>query len=259
MAPEHLTPDARAVARLNGIDLYYEVHGSGQPLLLLHGGLSSGIEQWHAHIPALADRYQVIVPDARGHGRSTDTDQPFSYAQMAEDCAALLDLLGIEQANVVGWSDGGIVGLYLVTRHAGRVRALVAMEPCFSADGTAPDAAQFAATLSPETLDTEWAHRYYLDIAPEPDRFAQFLMKTGQLWLTQPPFTVDEFAGNVVPILLICGLASEAVRPEHLREWAAVVPGAFLKTVPDARHSYPLEAREAFLADVRGFLDPLQP
>ena len=256
---EPAVPVVRAVAKLDDINMYYEVHGKGEPLLLLHGGMSSGAETWQEHISALARNYTVIIPDARGHGRTTDSEQPFGYALMAEDYIKLLDRLGIEQANIVGWSDGAISGLYMLTNFPERVRAFVGMEPNFTVDGLFPGMIQFAADLSDVTFEAEWARSWYLDIAPEPEHFPVYLEKIREMWLTQPTFTTEDFAKNTIPILLISGAASDVVLPSHLQEWAASIPSATLKNVPGATHAYPVEARESFLADVLGFLSPLQP
>ena len=141
----------QGLTQVNDITMYYELHGEGEPLLLLHGGTASGAETWAYHIPKLAESYQVIVPDARAHGRTTDSEQPLGYALMADDYVKLLDKLGIEQANVVGWSDGAIVGLYMLQQHPERVRAFAGMEPNFTVEGTNPGFLEWATNVSPET------------------------------------------------------------------------------------------------------------
>ena len=112
-------------ASVNGIELYYAVYGKGSPVILLHGGLGNS-DYWGNLIPALADRYQVIVMDSRGHGRSTRDAQPYGYDLMASDVLALMDFLKLPKADIVGWSDGGIIGLDIAMNHPDRIGKLFA-------------------------------------------------------------------------------------------------------------------------------------
>src|SRR4051794_27027412 len=113
-------------AKINGIDIYYEVYGEGDPVILLHGGLADG-DQWVSVIPAIvAAGFQTVVMDSRGHGRSSFDDTPISYALMAKDVLGLMDHLGIGKADIVGWSDGGIIGLELAMTHPERLHKVVA-------------------------------------------------------------------------------------------------------------------------------------
>lgn len=109
-------PVESGMAPVNDIEMYYAVYGEGEPVLLIHGGLGDA-DVWGFQVPALAEDHRVIVADSRGHGRSTRSDQPFGYELMADDYLALLDHLGIEQTALVGWSDGGIIGLDIAIRH----------------------------------------------------------------------------------------------------------------------------------------------
>jgi pimeloyl-ACP methyl ester carboxylesterase len=119
------TPAESGTVKVNGADIYYAVYGQGEPVLLLHGGLGNA-DYWGNQIPALAEKYKVIVMDSRGHGRSTRDAQPYSYGLMAEDVIGVLDHLGVGKAAIVGWSDGGIIGLDLAINHPDRVAKLFA-------------------------------------------------------------------------------------------------------------------------------------
>src|SRR5438105_11166402 len=121
------TTDTKSIgeyAKVNGIDLYYETHGAGRPLILLHGGLMSG-EMFGPVLPQLSERHQVIAPDLQGHGRTADTDRPIDVRLMADDIAALIDHLGLEKPDVVGYSLGGGVALQTAARHPDKVGRLV--------------------------------------------------------------------------------------------------------------------------------------
>ena len=136
--PPHEPPMPQAtetgMADVNGIKLYYAVYGSGEPLLMLHGGLGHS-DVWGNQIPAFAAKYKVIAVDSRGHGRSTRDDKPFGYDLMADDVVALMDKLGIPKASIVGWSDGGIIGLDMAIRHPERLDKLFAFGANYNLSG----------------------------------------------------------------------------------------------------------------------------
>ena len=134
-------PAARTsgMAPVNGIRVYYAIYGSGPPLLLLHGGLASA-ECWSAQIPAFAAAHEVIVMDSRGHGRSTRDARRYSYDLMAADVVALLDHLHVRKTSIVGWSDGGIIGLDIAIHHPERVDHLFAFGANYSVSGLKPGA-----------------------------------------------------------------------------------------------------------------------
>src|SRR5213596_3501828 len=124
-----LTTDVKGTghyAEVNGLKLYYETHGSGRPLILLHGGLGSG-EMFGPILPALTERHQVIAPDLQGHGRTADIDRPIDIRFMADDIAALIDHLGLDRPDVVGYSLGGGVAMFTAIRHPEHVGRLVAV------------------------------------------------------------------------------------------------------------------------------------
>ncbi len=123
--PVRQTPSTKGpYAHLGDITIYFEVHGSGYPILLLHGGFSNS-EIWEHQIRALAKQYKVITMDSRGHGRSTDAEGAITYELLASDAVALLDYLGIGRAHVVGWSDGGVAGLHMGITYPDRLDKLV--------------------------------------------------------------------------------------------------------------------------------------
>src|SRR5882762_7536989 len=128
----------RAYAEVNGLHMYFEIHGQGRPILLLHGGIG-GLSFWSKTLPALAKEHRVIAPEQMGHGRTADLpSRQFSYPQMAEDTAALLAQLGVESVDVVGMSDGGIVGYLLAINHPSLVRRLVTSGANVDGEGLPP-------------------------------------------------------------------------------------------------------------------------
>jgi steroid delta-isomerase-like uncharacterized protein len=233
-------PVTRALTRVNDITMYYEIHGEGQPLLFLHGGTATGPEGHPDQIRDFAREYQVIAPDSRGHGRTTDSDQPLSYALMASDVVQLLDHLEIDRAHVVGFSDGAIVALDLAINYPERVDKLVLGGANFHVDGLTEAFIEEAENLSVETYPPELAELFYLNIAPDPDHFPVFLEKISQMWLTQPNYTLEELGSITAPTLIIDGDLGETVRPEHVQEMAQAIPGAELRLIPDVGHLAPV-------------------
>ena len=242
------------LAKIGDITMYYEVHGEGEPLLLLHADTVAGIENWAYHAPILAQHYQVIVPDRRAHGRTTDTDQPLDYEVEADDMAALLDYLGIEKAHVVGFSGGGTVALALAIKHPDRVNRIVASGTSISPDGMTEEEKEFGRTLSPETYSPEMAAVNYLNIAPDPEHFREFLAKIGELGLTQPQFTPEELAAITTPIHLVDGEIEDSITTEHRLHMADVIPTADLVLYPGSGHLFPMEQPDVFLKAVFDFL-----
>ena len=154
-------PVASGYVEVNGVKLYHEIHGRGEPVLLLHGGLGSS-EEFAPVIPALAAHYKVILYDRRGHGRSYDTPEPFVYAAMAAEARAFMDAIGVASAAVVGFSDGGVVGYHLASAYPGRVTRLLASGANYRVNGMTP------ATI--EWIKTRMTHRRDRRGRPRPGR-----------------------------------------------------------------------------------------
>jgi pimeloyl-ACP methyl ester carboxylesterase len=125
-------------AEVNGLEMYYEIHGTGEPLILLHGGVGA-IEMFGEVLPLLAEGRQVIAADLQAHGRTADIDRPLSFESMADDIAALIEHLGFEKADVMGYSLGGGVALQTAIRHPEVVRKLVVVSTPFERDGWYPE------------------------------------------------------------------------------------------------------------------------
>ena len=224
-------PPAGQIARINGIDLYYETHGSGEPLLLIHGGLGNSA-YWSKQLPMFAERFKVIVLDSRGHGRSTFTAEPISYALMTRDVVGLLDHLGIAAAEVLGWSDGAIIGLELAIHHRARVKRVVAFGANFRPEGVRTDIgdnARFNAFIAQAAAD-------YQKISPAPERWQEFLDNIGQMWATQPNYSDAAMRSTSTPVLVLGGLNEEAIYVEHIQATAALIPGAQLVLMPATGH-----------------------
>src|SRR5215510_2360253 len=174
-------PGAGHYAEVNGLNLYFETHGAGRPLILLHGGLGSG-EMFGPVLPALTAQHQVIAPDLQGHGRTADIDRPLDVRLMADDIAALIDHLGLDQPDLVGYSLGGWVALHTAARYPAKVGRLVAASANVRPDAIYPEMraqqAQVNAAAAEFMTDTPM-YQLYQRVAPRPEAFPRLLDKMG--------------------------------------------------------------------------------
>lgn len=218
-------------AAVNGLDMYYEAHGDGSPLLLLHGGGGSIPEKW---IPFLAPHFLVIAPEQMGHGRTADlVDRPFHYHDMAEDTVALMRHLGVESAVVVGYSDGGIIGLDLAIHHPERVTKLALTGSNARFDGYTEENQEFAHSFDPGSEPVSDA---YAQLSPDgAEHWPVFLGRLKTMWGVEPSFTNEELRSIDAPTLLVIG-DRDIVTPEHAVEMFRAIPRAQLSVIPNAGH-----------------------
>jgi len=230
-------------AAINGLEMYYEIHGDGPPLLLLHGGTGSIPETW---IPYFSPRFRVIAPEFMGHGRTADaTDRPFHYHDLAEDMTELMRQLEIESAAIVGYSDGGIIGLDIAIHHPERVTRLVTTGANVRVDGYAAENIEWIRTLDPTTVPVSAA---YARLSPDgPEHWPVLLARMQPMWAVEPHFTSEELGRIAAPTLIIIG-DGDIVTPEHAVEMFRTIPDAQLCVVPHAGHgALPREVVRVFL------------
>ena len=205
-------------AEVNGIKLYYETHGAGRPLILLHGGLGSG-EMFGPVLPVLAERHQVVTVDLQGHGRTADIDRPIDVRLMAGDIAALIDHLALAKPDVVGYSLGGGVALQTAAQYPAKVRRLVAVSANIRPDAIYPEMraqqGQVNAAAVEFMKDTPM-YQLYQRVAPHPEDFPRLLTKMGEAMSKDFDFTED-VRGLRVPTLIVSADADMAP-PSHYVE-----------------------------------------
>lgn len=212
-------------AAVNGLRLYYEIHGAGQPLVLLHGGLGS-TAMYDPLLPLIGKDRQVIAVDLQAHGRTADIDRPLSCEAMADDIAALLKNLGIEKADVMGYSLGGGVALRMAIQHPGSVRKLVLVSTPFSKSGWFPEVDTATSQLNAaaaEMMKGSPPYQTYAKIAPRPADWPVLVTKTGELMKKDYDWSKD-VAAMRMPTLLIFGDA-DAIRPAHMVEFYQMLGG----------------------------------
>jgi pimeloyl-ACP methyl ester carboxylesterase len=217
---------AGSYAEVNGLEMYYEIHGTGRPLVLLHGAYMT-IEAMGEVVPELARTRQVIAVELQGHGRTADIDRPLSYEQMADDTAALLRHLGIEQADIFGFSMGGGVALQVAIRHPEIVRKLVVASASYTSDGMHPELLEMIPTITPDVFAGSPIEEEYLRTAPNPDDFPTLVAKLKQLDMEPFAWPPEDIRGIAAPTLLIIG-DSDAIRLEHAVEMFRLLGGGVM-------------------------------
>jgi pimeloyl-ACP methyl ester carboxylesterase len=255
-------------APVNGLKLYYEVHGAGQPLILLHGGVGA-TEMFNPIMPPLSKSRQVISVDLQAHGRTADIDRPLSMESMADDIAALMKHLGIAKADIMGYSLGGGVALRTAIQHPGVVRKLVVVSAAFKRDGWYPEIVAGMSQMGPgaaEPMKQTPMYQMYARIAPRPEDWPVLLTKLGDL-LRQDYDWSKEVAAIQAPTLLVFGDA-DAVRTAHAVEFFELLGGgkkdagwdgsgmshARLAILPGVTH-YNIFSSPALASTVTPFLD----
>jgi pimeloyl-ACP methyl ester carboxylesterase len=212
-------------AEVNGINLYYETHGSGRPLILLHGGLGSG-EMFGPVLPLLAERHQVIAVDLQGHGRTADIERPIDVRLMAGDIAALIDHLRLVTPDLVGYSLGGGVALQTAAQHPAKIRRLVLVSANIRPDAIYPEMrlqqGQVSAAAAEFMKDTPM-YQLYQRVAPRPEDFPKLLGKMGEAMSGDFDFT-EEVRGLQMPTLVVAADADMAP-PSHYVEMFELLGG----------------------------------
>jgi pimeloyl-ACP methyl ester carboxylesterase len=232
-------------AKVNGISLYYATIGHGPPVVLLHGGLANS-DYWGNQVKALAPHHTVILMDSRGHGRSTRDGRTYGYELMADDVAGLLDTLHIPRADIVGWSDGAILGLDLAIRHPDRVGKIFAF-----AANTVTSGVQEGVEKNPTFARyIERAGHEYARLSATPQQYDAFVAQISKMWDTEPNWTDAQLQSIKVPVLVVDGDHDEAIKRAHTEYIAATIPGAGLLILPNVSHF-------AFLQDPVLFNDAL--
>jgi pimeloyl-ACP methyl ester carboxylesterase len=256
-------------ADVNGLHMYYEIHGTGEPLVVLHGAYMS-IPLMGDYIPRLAETRQVIAIELQGHGRTADIpDRPFSYEQLADDVDALMGEIGVEQADIFGYSLGGNTALQLAIRHPERVRKLVVASAAYNTDAYHPGFFEMVETITPELFAGSPVETDYMQLAPNPDYFPMLVEKLVQLERDTEDWPAEDIRGIESPILIIVG-DSDAVTPEHAVDMFRLrgggvngdltgLPNAQLAVLPATTHIGVLFRAAWVLPMVTEFLDAPMP
>ncbi|QIN78661.1 alpha/beta fold hydrolase [Rubrobacter marinus] len=264
---------ASGYAEVNGLNMYYEVHGTGRPLVLLHGAYMT-VGSMGRLLSGLAETWRVIAVELQAHGRTADIDRPITYEHMADDVAALIRHLDLDQPDVFGFSMGAAVALQLGIRHPGLARRLVLASVSYTSDGVQPELHEMAPTITPEMFAGSPMEAAYKEIAPNPEDFPTLVEKLKTLDTTPFAWPEEDIRGIESPTMIVVGDA-DVVRLEHAVEMFRLLGGGAmgdlagfsghqLAVLPGTSHFIPpgsgiLDRAEWLLAMVPQFLDAPSP
>jgi pimeloyl-ACP methyl ester carboxylesterase len=253
---------ADGVAEVNDIEMFYIRTGEGYPLLLLHGGGGSHV-LWDQHIPILSEKYEVFVPDLRGHGKSSNPLAQLSYSQMADDVVALINSLELNSPLVCGWSDGGHIALEIGLRHQESAGALVLGGIQFELTDDYYQSLHSLGILGPGEVDVElvkqnapdWILRLKKFHAASDDHWLILLKQISELWTKQLNYPVDTLRQIVTPTLIVLGDRDNYIPVDHSVCFYNAIPNAELAILPNADHYIVLKEPMMFCDLIMGFFE----
>ena len=213
--------------QVNGLKMYYEVHGTGKPILLLHGAFNTINMAFGQLIPELSKNRQVIAVELQGHGRTQDIDRPFSFESMADDIAALLKQLRIDSTDVLGYSMGGGVAQQLAIRNPTLVRRLILVSTVYKYEGWSKETRSILPMLTPEMFEPTPIKQEYDKLAPDPKHFKDFVNKMKTFVTTSYDFGADKIKAIKSPTLIIAG-DGDGVTAEHAVEMYRLRGGSYM-------------------------------
>jgi pimeloyl-ACP methyl ester carboxylesterase len=259
-------PKDTGYAPVNGLQMYYEIHGSGDtPLLLLHGGLFDIDQQFGEVLPSLAASRRVIAADFQAHGRTNDIDRPLSSENLASDVLGLLEHLQVAQADVWGFSVGGGVVLHLAIKHPEVVRKLIVSSASFHPDGNRPENTEAVGEMTVDMIAGTPMEAAYKAKSPHPDKLQGLLDKLGKYDDGVPGWSDADIRGIAAPTLITVG-DCDAVRLEHVVRFLQLrggdvngdfvgVPSSQLAVFPGSTHFFGMARTTMVLDAVQTFLD----
>lgn len=214
-------------AQVNGLKMYYEIHGTGKPILLLHGAFNSINTAFGQIIPELAKTNQVIAVELQGHGRTNDIDRAFSFEGMADDVAGFLKEIKIDSTDIFGYSMGGGVAQQVAIRHPSLVRRLILTSTVFKYDGWTKETRNILPMITPEMFAATPIKAEYDKYAPDPAHWKDFINKMKKFVTTTYDFGADKIKAIRSPTLIIIG-DGDGVTPEHAVEMYRLRGGSYM-------------------------------
>lgn len=255
MTGETTLPEVQSEYVQGGVlQMYCETQGHGRPLLLLHAGMATIETSFEKSRPVLAKRWMTIAVEQQGHGHTADIDRPLAYEQMVEDTATLLRQKKIANADVFGWSDGGIVALGLAARHPDLVRKVATIGSGYNTDAWKPDFKQRQAAMKPDNGHTLSFRDAYRNVAPKPEDWPLLIHKVKAMWVGFKGWSDAEMRLLKAPLMVMLG-DDDFIRPEHALELFRMVPSGRLAILPGSDHSAPVTRSDWVTAMLVDFFD----
>ena len=257
---------ATGYAPVNGLKMYYEIHGSGEPVVLLHGAFMAITGDWNDWINELAKTRKVIAVEMQGHGRTADINRDITYENLSDDVAGLLDYLKIERADIVGYSLGAGTAMQCAIRHPEKVRKVVSISAPMRRDGWVKEANDFWPTFTWEIFKGTAMETEYKRLSPTPDKFPDFVNHIKATALKPYDFGADKFKATKAPMFFIHGDA-DGVRLDHIAEMFRLKgggeihgdmqprPASRLAILPDTTHVTLMNRMTTIVPMINDFLD----
>jgi len=252
VVPPMEAAEKSGLAPVNDISMYYAIFNKNgkDPVLLLHGGFSNS-DTWSFEVPLLSKTHMVIIADSRGHGRSSMSGRPLSYNLMASDVLQLMDYLKIKRFAVVGWSDGGILGLILAIHHPERISKLFTFGANYNTSGYKTEVAD--TSLSPQYMVR--AEQDYRRLSQTPDSFGSLRNALGKLYSTEPNLDPEDIKTIKASTVIAFGQYEQFIKREHFETLAKLIPNARLLMLPNVSHGGPLQDPAHFHEALMTLLD----
>ena len=258
-------PTTTGYAPVNGLKMYYEIHGSGEPVVLLHGAFMAIPGDWNDWVAELSKTRKVIAVEMQGHGRTADIKRDLTYENLADDVAGLLDYLKTHSADIIGYSLGGGVAMQCAIRHPEKVRKVVSISAVVRRDGWVKEANDFWPTFMWELFKGTPMEAEYKRLNPAPDKFPDFVNHVKAAALRPYDFGADKFKATKAPMFFIHGDA-DGVRLDHIAEMYRLKGGELhgdmrphsasrLAILPDTTHVTLMNRRQTIVPMVNDFLD----
>jgi pimeloyl-ACP methyl ester carboxylesterase len=252
-------------APVNGLKMYYEIHGSGEPMVLLHGAFMAISGDWNDWINELSKTRKVIAVEMQGHGRTADIKRDITYENLADDVAGLLGFLKIQSADIVGYSLGGGVAIQCAIRHPEKVRKVVSISAVVRRDGWVKEGKDALTKLTAEAFKGTPIEAEYKRLSPTPDKFPDFVKHVVALAMSPYDFGADNLKATKAPMFFIHGDA-DGVRLDHIAEMYRLKGGEVfgdlrprsesrLAILPDTTHVTLMNRRQTIVPMVNDFLD----
>jgi pimeloyl-ACP methyl ester carboxylesterase len=262
-------PAKSGYAPVNGLKMYYEVHGSGDPVVLLHGAFMTITNNWTGWIGELSKTRKVIAVEMQGHGRTADIPRDITYENLADDVAALLDHLKIPRADLIGYSMGGAVAMQCAIRHPDKVRKVVVISSRFRRDGVVKEGLDALAKLTADAFKGSPIEAEYKKLSPTPDDFPKFVKRLLATSSKGHDIGADQLKASTAPMFFIHGDA-DGVRLEHVAEMFRLKGGEIhgdikprsasrLAILPDTTHVTLMQRMPVIVPMVNDFLDAKPP
>ena len=257
-------------APVNGLKMYYEIHGSGEPVVMLHGAFMAISGDWNDWISELSKTRKVIAVEMQGHGRTADINRDITYENLSDDMAALLDYLKIPSADIIGYSLGGGVAIECAIRHPEKVRKVVSISAPYARDGWVKEANDFWPNFTWEIFKGTPMESEYKRLSPTPDKFPDFVNHIKATALKPYDFGAEKLKATKAPMLFIFGDA-DGVRLDHIAEMYRLKGGgnihgdmqprsaSRLAILPDTTHVTLMNRRQTIVPMIKDFLDAKPP